>query len=445
MKPLHISLIILLFSGMVFLPEAQSSSLLKTGSVGEEVEEVQSLLYQLDYLAELPDGFYGEKTKGAVIEFQESLGLTADGVVGEKTWEALKIAAQLQPPPLLSQGDTDPAVHFLQKKLIEKGYLSQNQRDHFDAEITAAVKAFQEERGLDVDGVVGPHTWEALHKRPREEVQEKDTMVVTLVRPGDTGEQVLRLQEKLSQLHFYHSTLDGHFHLQTELSLRQFQEFAGLTVDGIAGPKTWSALDETKGQRPNTYIVQEGDTIWDLSRRWNTTVEEIQWQNNLSNINQIQMGTRLLIPGSFGVEERTIQKLHWNQVDSLFPEESIAVITDVKTGLSLRIQRLFGTNHADVEPLTAGDTQALLTIYGGEWSWERRAVVFQFNGYLVAASINGFPHDSQSIYHNNFPGHICLHFHGSRLHNSGHVDADHQEQVQVAGGKSWPLQIYRNH
>lgn len=58
--------------------------ILKKGSKGASVKELQRLLHLLD------DGIFGKLTEEAVKEFQKANGLVADGIVGSKTWEALK-------------------------------------------------------------------------------------------------------------------------------------------------------------------------------------------------------------------------------------------------------------------------------------------------------------------------------------------------------------------
>ena len=91
-----------------------------------------------------------------------------------------------------------------------------------------------------------------------------------------------------------------------------------------------------------------------------------------------------------------------------------------------------GYDHADVEPLTAYDTQQMYRIYNYTWSWTRRAVYVTIDGITLAASINGMPHPSDYLVGNNMDGHTCIHFLNSKTHGSQKVDADHQAAVQKA-------------
>ncbi len=261
-----------------------------------------------------------------------------------------------------------------------------------------------------------------------------------VLKRGDQGSSVNELQEILTRKSFLsdeHNT-SGVFDLQTLLAVKLLQETHGLEVDGIVGPQTWSVLLSNEGE-PEIYTVQSGDTLWGLSRKWNTTTSRIRKLNNLGNPEMIKENQQLKIPGTARLEPESIIPLSWSQVDNRFPEDKTVIITDVETGLHLRVNRLYGTYHADVEPLTREDTSTLRKIYGGEWSWDRRAVVVHLENKKIAGSINGYPHGGETKHNNNFNGHICLHFNGSRLHTSEKMGPEHQQQIKKAENLTWPL------
>jgi len=129
-----------------------------------------------------------------------------------------------------------------------------------------------------------------------------------------------------------------------------------------------------------------------------------------------------------------VEMLDWSsEGKSIMKEGTVATITDISTGIQFKIRVLFGTNHADVEPLTADDTAKMKQTRGGKWSWGRRAIwVTLESGRTFAASANGMPHGRSSISNNNFPGHFCIHFLNSRIHGTNKVDAEHQNQIKIA-------------
>ena len=98
-RGLSLSLAFLLLSVALvcaFLQEDESSvadaAVLKQGSKGDLVKEVQTKLIKWGYLTGRADGIFGAKTKAAVIKFQRKNGLTADGVIGTRTAQALGIS-----------------------------------------------------------------------------------------------------------------------------------------------------------------------------------------------------------------------------------------------------------------------------------------------------------------------------------------------------------------
>ena len=121
-----------------------------------------------------------------------------------------------------------------------------------------------------------------------------------------------------------------------------------------------------------------------------------------------------------------------SDIQSVFTRGVTATITDVKTGISWKEIRKGGTNHADVQPATAEDTAKLKKVYGGVWSWNRRAIWVTINGVTYAASMNGMPHGSDSVANNDLNGHHCIHYTNSRTHSGNRLDSDHQAMVKSA-------------
>jgi hypothetical protein len=135
------------------------------------------------------------------------------------------------------------------------------------------------------------------------------------------------------------------------------------------------------------------------------------------------------VPISFKVE-----MLPWEQADKVIPNKTIFTIIDIETGLQFKVQRRAGNKHADVQPLTRKDTYIMKKIYGGKWSWKRRAILVLIDDQLLAASMHGMPHGAGAL-PNGFPGHFCVHFFGSTTHRSKHVDLWHKVMILKAAGK----------
>jgi len=133
--------------------------------------------------------------------------------------------------------------------------------------------------------------------------------------------------------------------------------------------------------------------------------------------------------------DRFGELMHWDEAKLYFAMYCRAEVIDVETGKSFRVQRRGGTYHADCQPLTREDTRVMKEIYG-EWSWKRRAIIVVVGGKRIAASMAGMPHGAGQIKDNDFPGHFCIHFFGSRVHASGKVDPEHQKRVLEAAGKN---------
>ncbi len=110
----------------------------------------------------------------------------------------------------------------------------------FDDELDRAVRSFQQERGITVDGIVGPHTFRRLD----ESRWQLGDRVLSYV-PGHlmAGDDVTELQRRLNTLGFASGRTDGIFGVQTDAALREFQKGVGVNADGTCGPDTFRAFD----------------------------------------------------------------------------------------------------------------------------------------------------------------------------------------------------------
>jgi peptidoglycan hydrolase-like protein with peptidoglycan-binding domain len=134
---------------------------LERGSEGQDVKDLQEALIELDFKPGEPDGKFGIFTDTAVRAFQAWATLVQDGIVGPLTWEKLDDADKTD--PTLKKSDSHRvAVRGLQRRLIAAGYDVGEIDGRFGSKTEAAVKGFQGDFGLEVDGIVGPKTWGKL-------------------------------------------------------------------------------------------------------------------------------------------------------------------------------------------------------------------------------------------------------------------------------------------
>jgi peptidoglycan hydrolase-like protein with peptidoglycan-binding domain len=130
---------------------------LRSGSSGEAVRQLQQALRGLGYDPGAIDAHFGPRTEAAVKAFQSAQGIAVDGIVGDITW--LNIDEADTSNPTIRKGSTGNPVRRAQKRLTLGGYPTNGVDGIFGADTEAAVRRFQGDRGLTLDGVVGPRTW----------------------------------------------------------------------------------------------------------------------------------------------------------------------------------------------------------------------------------------------------------------------------------------------
>ena len=159
-----------------------------------------------------------------------------------------------------------------------------------------------------------------------------------------------------------------------------------------------------------------------------------QMMNGLNVNGNLNDATKARLASPKARKKPAVSIKPWKEsgISHTFRTRSIATLIDLGSGLRMRIRRVGGTHHCDVEPRSASDTEVLRKMYGGEFSWDSRAVLLIAGGKCYAAAINGMPHGKEISTSNNYKGQFCLHLKGSLNHNTGKVNPAHQANVQKA-------------
>ena len=228
---------------------------LKLNSQGTKVSQLQTDLKQLGYYYAEITGNFGAKTEAAVKAFQKAKGLTADGVAGTKTLNAIAAAVDKaggsssgSSSTNMKLGSTGTAVSALQQNLTTLGYYYGDVTGHYGNLTQQAVKKFQKAKGLTQDGVASTATLNAITSALKNAgVDVGPGTVATTLREGGKGTAVTELQTMLKKLNYYYGSVTGSFGSLTKQAVRKFQDDNKLTVDGVAGPATINKLRTLTG------------------------------------------------------------------------------------------------------------------------------------------------------------------------------------------------------
>lgn len=160
------------------------AAMMKTGSAGDDVRELQARLKQLQWYAPDITGEFDAVTVAAVTGFQEKRELPVTGEVDETTWDTLvgmseeptddELHNRLTPgPTILGLGDTGDEVRELQARLKQIDWYSGDVTDTYGDATAAAVKGFQGKRAFPETGEVDQRTMDKLVEMTREPTDDE--------------------------------------------------------------------------------------------------------------------------------------------------------------------------------------------------------------------------------------------------------------------------------
>ena len=233
---------------------------------------------------------------------------------------------------------------------------------------------------------------------------------LTEMYPGMRGQAITTLQVALRKRGYFHVAANGVYGNATKAAVKKFQEAFYLDADGIAGTQTLLLLFGAS----------------DVGKLWNNYRSEMDSQSS-------EQSGRVWLVDWFGGMEDIVVRF-----------EEFKVI-DMRTGISWNMQRFGGYHclwHADVETMTKSDTEKMTEAWGGELDSSRRPVWVKIGGKYYAASLMGYVHGSGTIGSNGMDGQVCLHFRGSKIHESGNIDEAHQACIMAAFANAAKLDAY---
>lgn len=119
------------------------------------------------------------------------------------------------------------------------------------------------------------------------------------LRLGSRGPNVKLIQSLLVRIGYDPGVIDGIFGQQTREAVREFQLDNGLEPDGVIGPATWSRFERfLRGY--DIYTIRTGDTFYNISRRYYTTLNAVLTANPGVDPERLRVGQTVTVP--YGID-----------------------------------------------------------------------------------------------------------------------------------------------
>lgn len=214
---------------------------------------------------------------------------------------------------------------------------------------------------------------------------------------GSSGNDVLNVQAALRALGYLNFRVTGKYSDITTEAVKRFQKDNQLDPDGQVGGKTLALL---------------------LSGNASPAARNPKFK--------VVFGPRLLNPNRFG------EISSWAEISAAFPVGATVTIQDLYSEKTFQMKRTGGRGCARVETVRESDTDTFVSMFGGESTWEKRAVLATIGGVTYAAGLFGAPDGEDTIGGNGMDGATILYFSGSTTDVFGIPDEELKNAVMEA-------------
>ena len=211
------------------LIQPQKPTEIKLNDCGIDVQIIQTRLGELGYYVGTDTGYFGVYTETCLKEFQNKAGLNITGIADDETLRLLSSEdAPSNIPPTYGIGMVADEITDIQRRLVQLEYLAADSANGYYGEDTyKAIADFQTAASLDITGNADPKTVEYLNSDSS--VMNPKSIVL---QKGCSGDNVIALQNRLSDLRYLTTSATGVFDDNTELAVKNYQLASGIEQTG---------------------------------------------------------------------------------------------------------------------------------------------------------------------------------------------------------------------
>lgn len=242
---------------------------LKQGMSGSDVTEMQKRLRELGYMDAKATGYFGKQTERALKAFQQAAGLTPDGVFGPGT--KAKLFASDAPPMTTTTATTATTTTTAPPTTTTTTTATTTATTSGTETTVTGVQTTTSTPESQTTIITTTTTLSPIQYLQSISPAGYADMYVDL-EFGTSGDAVINLQNRLSELGYYDGSIDGYYGVFLRIAVQHFQDNSGIAGSGIADAQTQALVFSDYAPRfdgqvnyitefdASDYMLDEGDS-----------------------------------------------------------------------------------------------------------------------------------------------------------------------------------------